>query len=112
MLMQMILNGGEYGGKRFFRKETVELFTKRWPNNRGLGWDNALSPYGKSALDGAFGENAFGHTGFTGTSVYVYPEKNVIAVLLTNRVHPTRANTKHIQLRKVVHKAISNAIVD
>jgi len=112
VLMQMILNGGEYGGKRFFRKETVELFTKRWPNNRGLGWDNALSPYGKSALDGAFGENAFGHTGFTGTSVYVYPEKNVIAVLLTNRVHPTRANTKHIQLRKVVHKAISNAIVD
>jgi len=112
VLMQMILNGGEYGGKRFFRKETVELFTKRWPNNRGLGWDNALSTYGKSALDGAFGENAFGHTGFTGTSVYVYPEKNVIAVLLTNRVHPTRANTKHIQLRKVVHKAISNAIVD
>ncbi len=112
VLMQMILNGGEYGGKRFFRKETVELFTKRWTNNRGLGWDNALSPYGKSALDGAFGENAFGHTGFTGTSVYVYPEKNVIAVLLTNRVHPTRANTKHIQLRKVVHKAISNAIVD
>ena len=70
----------------------------------------ALSPYGKSALDGAFGENAFGHTGYTGTSVYVYPEKNVIAVHLTNRVHPTRANTKQIQLRKVVHKAISNAI--
>lgn len=112
VLMQMILNGGEYGGKRFFKSETVELFTKRWPNNRGLGWDNALSPYGKSALDGAFGENAFGHTGFTGTSVYVYPEKNVIAVLLTNRVHPTRANTKHIQLRKVVHKAIASAIIN
>ncbi len=112
VLMQMILNGGEYGGKKFFKKETVELFTKRWPNNRGLGWDNALSPYGKSALDGAFGENAFGHTGFTGTSVYVYPEKNVIAVLLTNRVHPTRANNKHIALRKAVHKAITEAIVD
>ncbi|MEN3038227.1 MAG: glycoside hydrolase family 3 N-terminal domain-containing protein [Candidatus Kryptonium sp.] len=112
VLMQMILNGGEYGGKRFFKKETVELFTKRQPNNRGLGWDNALSPYGKSALDGAFGENAFGHTGFTGTSAYVYPEKNLIAVLLTNRVHPTRANNKHIQLRKVVHKAIAEALVN
>ncbi len=112
VLMQMILNGGEYGGKRFFKKETVELFTKRWSNNRGLGWDNALSPYGKSALDGAFGENAFGHTGFTGTSVYVYPEKNLIAVLLTNRVHPTRANQKHIALRKAVHKAIVNALVN
>ncbi len=112
VLMRMILNGGEYGGKKFFQKETVKLFTKRWPNNRGLGWDNALSPYGKSALDGAFGENAFGHTGFTGTSVYVYPEKNLIAVLLTNRVHPTRANNKHIALRKAVHKAITEAIVD
>jgi len=110
VLMQMILNRGEYGGKRFFKNETVELFIKRWANNRGLGWDNALSPYGKSALDGAFGENAFGHTGFTGTSVYVYPEKNLIAVLLTNRVHPTRANNKHIQLRKIVHKAIAEAI--
>lgn len=112
VLMQMILNGGEYGGKRFFKKETVELFTKRYPNNRGLGWDNALSPYGRSALDGAFGENAFGHTGFTGTSVYVYPEKNLIAVLLTNRVHPTRANNKHIQLRKIVHKTIAKAVID
>jgi beta-glucosidase-like glycosyl hydrolase/CubicO group peptidase (beta-lactamase class C family) len=112
VLMQMILNGGEYGGIRFFKKETVDLFTKRWQNNRGLGWDNALSPYGKSALDGAFGENAFGHTGFTGTSVYVYPEKKLIAVLLTNRVHPTRANTKHIPLRKAVHKAIVEALVN
>jgi beta-glucosidase-like glycosyl hydrolase/CubicO group peptidase (beta-lactamase class C family) len=108
--MQMLINGGEYGGKRFFKEETVRFFTKRWKNNRGLGWDNAMSPYGKSALAGAFGPNAFGHTGFTGTSVYVYPEKKIIAVLLTNRVHPTRKNKKHIPLRKAVHKAIVEAL--
>ena len=112
VLMQMILNGGTYGGKRFFKPETVKLFTSRQENNRGLGWDNALSPYGKSALAGAFGPNAFGHTGFTGTSVYVYPEKKIIAVLLTNRVHPTRANKKHIPLRRAVHRAIVEALVE
>ncbi len=110
VLMQMILNGGTYNGRRFFSKRTVELFTKRQVNNYCLGFDNALSPYGKSALGGAFGPNAFGHTGFTGTSVYVYPEKKIIAVLLTNRVCPTRKNLKILPLRRAVHKAIVEAL--
>ncbi len=111
VLMQMILNGGTYNGKRFFSKRTVELFTKRQVNNYCLGFDNALSPYGRSALGGAFGPNAFGHTGFTGTSVYVYPEKKIIAVLLTNRVCPTRRNEKILPLRRAVHKAIVEALM-
>ncbi len=111
VLMQMILNGGTYDSKRFFNKETVEFFTKRQVNNYCLGFDNALSPYGRSALAGAFGPNAFGHTGFTGTSVYVYPEKKIIAVLLTNRVCPTRKNEKILPLRRAVHKAIVEALM-
>jgi len=111
ILMQMILNGGTYNGRRFFKRSTVELFTKRQKNNYCLGFDNALSPYGRSALAGAFGPNAFGHTGFTGTSVYVYPEKKIIAVLLTNRVCPTRKNEKILPLRRAVHKAIVEALV-
>ena len=110
ILMQMILNGGTYNGKRFFKKQTVELFTKRQENNYCLGFDNALSPYGRSALAGAFGPNAFGHTGFTGTTVYVYSEKKIIAVLLTNRVCPTRKNEKILPLRRAVHKAIVEAL--
>ena len=110
VLMQMILNGGTYNGRRFFSKRTVELFTKRQVNNYCLGFDNALSPYGRSALGGAFGPNAVGHTGFTGTSVYVYPEKKIIAVLLTNRVCPTRKNLKILPLRRAVHKAIVEAL--
>ena len=112
VLMQMILNGGTYDSKRFFNKETVELFTKRQVNNYCLGFDNALSPYGRSALAGAFGPNAFGHTGFTGTSVYVYPEKKIIAVLLTNRVCPTRKNEKILPLRRAVHRAIVEALIN
>ncbi len=110
ILVQMILNGGVYNGRRFFRRETVETFTRRQENNYCLGFDNALSHYGRNALGGAFGPNAFGHTGFTGTSFYVYPEKRIIAVLLTNRVCPTRRNLKILPLRRAVHKAIVEAL--
>jgi len=53
---------------------------------------------------------AFGHTGFTGTSLWIDPERDLYVVLLTNRVHPTRANTALAALRPVVHDAIMKAI--
>lgn len=87
---QMMLNGGEYNGIRIVADSTVALFTRRAPGTtRGLGWDTC-------ERDGSCGsilsENAYGHTGFTGTSLWIDPDRDLFVVLLTNRVHEARAN--------------------
>ncbi len=85
---QMMLNGGEYDDVRIFSDSTVSLFTKRSAGTRALGWDTADG-------DGGSGEyltsSAFGHTGYTGTSIWIDPEREMFVVLLTNRVHAARA---------------------
>lgn len=85
---QMMLNGGEYDDVRIFSDSTVSLFTKRSAGTRALGWDTADG-------DGGSGEYltsaAFGHTGYTGTSIWIDPEREMFVVLLTNRVHAARA---------------------
>lgn len=85
---QMMLNGGEYDDVRIFSDSTVALFTKRSAGTRALGWDTADG-------DGGSGEyltsSAFGHTGYTGTSIWIDPEREMFVVLLTNRVHAARA---------------------
>lgn len=88
---------------------TVEEFTKRGENGRGLGWE---MPSGRSSAGDYFPASAFGHTGFTGTSIWVDPEHDLYVVLLTNRVYPTAANDKHIALRRAVHDEIELAISD
>ncbi len=93
-LMQMWLNGGEYGGERFLSEETVNLFTKTKSSNsrRGLGFDkpdprnNNASP--TSPLTPI---SVYGHTGFTGTSFWVDPDNNMIYIFLSNRVFPERS---------------------
>jgi CubicO group peptidase (beta-lactamase class C family) len=98
-----------YGIRRdFFRPETVREFFKRQGIVRGsdwaLGWDTR-------ALEGSsagkyFSRDSVGHTGFTGTSIWMDLEKDVIAIFLTNRVHPKRDNDKIKQFRPVIHDAI------
>ena len=91
--------------------EIVARFTARAApaSSRGLGWD---TPSGRSSAGDYFGEGAFGHTGFTGTSIWVDPELDLFVVLLTNRVNPTRDNRKHIELRRAVHDAVATSIRD
>ena len=85
---QMMLNGGEYGGTRIVADSTVALFTKRAAGTRALGWDTC----GGSGSCGKYlGEDAYGHTGFTGTSLWIDPDRDMFVVLLTNRVHEARA---------------------
>jgi CubicO group peptidase (beta-lactamase class C family) len=85
---QMMLNGGEYNGIRIFADSTVALFTKRAAGTRALGWDTC----GGSGSCGKYlGEDAYGHTGFTGTSLWLDPDRDMFVVLLTNRVHEARA---------------------
>ncbi len=85
---QMMLNGGEYNGVQIITKPTVDLFTSRSFGHRALGWDTAEGDYGSGRY---FGATAYGHTGFTGTSMWIDPEREMFVILLTNRVHAARA---------------------
>jgi CubicO group peptidase (beta-lactamase class C family) len=85
---QMMLNGGEYNGVQIISKPTVELFTSRSFGHRALGWDTAEGDYGSGRF---LGPTAYGHTGFTGTSMWIDPERDMFVILLTNRVHAARA---------------------
>lgn len=87
---QMMLNGGQYNGVRILSDSAVALFTARTParGTRALGWDTCGN-------DGSCGkylsQRAYGHTGFTGTSLWIDPDRDLFVVLLTNRVHAARA---------------------
>ena len=108
---QMLLNGGQYNGVRLIQPTTVARWTARQSNksSRALGWD---TPSDNSSAGHFFSPRSFGHTGFTGTSIWIDPERGVFVVLLTNRVNPTRANLRHEALRRDVADAVQNAILD
>jgi beta-glucosidase-like glycosyl hydrolase/CubicO group peptidase (beta-lactamase class C family) len=78
-------------------------------SSRALGWD---TPSEGSSAGRFLSERAFGHTGFTGTSIWIDPELDLFVVLLTNRVNPTRENAKYLALRRAVHEAVACAVVD
>jgi CubicO group peptidase (beta-lactamase class C family) len=90
-----------------FARSTLETFITRRadvPNNsRALGWDTMLPT---SSCGTRMSPRAFGHTGFTGTSLWIDPDSGVYVVLLTNRVHPTRANDAIRHVRPAVHDAV------
>lgn len=85
---QMMLDGGAYDGVRIFADTTVALFTRRTAGNRALGWDTADGDYGSGRY---LTPRAYGHTGFTGTSMWIDPDRNMFVILLTNRVHAAKA---------------------
>ena len=85
---QMMLNGGEYAGTRIVADSTVALFTRRAAGSRALGWDTCAN---KGSCGNYLGERAYGHTGFTGTSLWIDPDRDMFVVLLTNRVHEAKA---------------------
>ncbi len=107
---QTILNGGIYGHYRIAQWSTIDMFTTRHQignSARAIGWDVPTSP---STSGHYFSATSFGHTGFTGTSIWVDPERQLFVVLLTNRVNPTRSNEKIRQARPAVHDAIFHAL--
>lgn len=96
---------------RLLDPDVIASFTSRYDatSSRALGWD---TPEGRSSAGDYFTTRAFGHTGFTGTSIWIDPDLDMWVVLLTNRVHPTRENQKHVALRRAVHDAAALAITD
>ena len=85
---QMMLNGGEYNGTRLIADSTVTLFTTRAARTRALGWDTCA---GDGSCGKYLSERAYGHTGYTGTSMWIDPDRDMFVILLTNRVHAARA---------------------
>jgi len=106
--LQMLLNDGKYKGVKILSFKSVELMRKDWTSNlgnhRGLGWDLIKNPHSSGGV--FFSEAAFGHTGFTGTSLWIDPELKIGVALLTNRVHPTRENRKIISFRPLLHNLV------
>ncbi len=108
-ILQMELNYGIYNGKRYLDSTTIARFIKQQgESSRAIGWDTRST--GRS-FSGLFTSAVtFLHTGFTGTSVVVDPEKKIIVIFLTNRVYPTRNTSKIARVRPAVHDAIFGAV--
>jgi serine-type D-Ala-D-Ala carboxypeptidase len=108
---QLMLNRGSFGGRQYIEPATVDLFTRRQHagSSRALGWD---TPAGTTSAGSYFSAASYGHTGFTGTSIWIDPERALFVILLTNRVNPSRANQRHIPLRRDVADAVQQAIID
>lgn len=113
-LGQMLLQKGRYGGIEYYRPQTVELFTRKQyaKSRRGLGWDGPLPGDKTNPVTERASPLTFGHTGFTGTCIWVDPVAEVVYVFLSNRVHPDMNNTKLLnanirpRIQEIVYRAI------
>jgi beta-N-acetylhexosaminidase len=107
---QMMLNGGIYAQERILPRAVVTEFTQRisiGDSARTLGWD---VPTGDSSSGHYFSLQTYGHNGFTGTSIWIDPQKNLFIILLTNRVYPSAANDKIRAVRPALHDAILQSL--
>lgn len=117
MLYQMLLNGGVFNGERFLKEETIKLFTAYHSDisRRGLGFDkpekdNAKRPEPYPTLSAS--PQTYGHTGFTGTCVWVDPKVDLIYIFLSNRVYPTRNNRVfgELSVRPKIHEVLYSVV--
>ena len=119
-IMQMYLNKGYYGGKRYFNEQTLELFTSspfkdKNDNRRAIGFDKpVLEEDEESPAAKCVSKSSFGHSGFTGTYTWVDPQNQVLYVFMSNRVHPDQDNGKLItdDVRTKVQEMIYRAIIE
>lgn len=110
---QMVLNKGEFKGKRILSPLAVERMTSVYPEvafaGRGLGWD-LDSSYSTNGGD-LFGPDSFGHTGYTGTSIWIDPETETFVIFLTNRVHPNDEGAV-ASMRSRVANIVASSIIE
>ena len=112
---QMMSNRGEWMGTRYFNDYSIEMFTQRQNmpkgSDRAIGWDTP-SQGGSSSAGDYFSSSSYGHLGFTGTSLWVDPENDVVVVLLSNRVHPTRNKKGIYGIRRSFHTEVMKEILN
>ncbi len=112
---QIMLNNGIWEGRRIFKNKQVKQFTELHhlpiDSERTLGWDTP-SRNGKSSAGDYFSSSTFGHLGYTGTSLWIDPENEIIVVLLTNRVHPTRERGGIYGIRREFHTQVMKTLLN
>ncbi len=118
-VIQMYLNYGEYGGKRYLQEETLKEWTsyqfEENENRRGIGFDKLmLKDKHKGTPSPDASDASFGHTGFTGTFVWADPENGILIVFLSNRVFPSRENKNlwRKNIRTAIHQELYNQLTD
>ena len=122
-MMQMYMNYGTYGGKRYLSETTVKEFTKvQYPENenrRGLIFDKPELNNQELTLADSYpapsaSPDSFGHSGFTGTFVWADPKTQMVYIFLSNRVYPSRshANIYKFNIRSAVQQVFYDAIID
>jgi beta-N-acetylhexosaminidase len=114
-IMQLYLNGGEYGGRKYLDQKTIDKFNTCYyceeDVRRGVGFDKPqLSKAGPTC--GCVSMNSFGHSGFTGTFTWADPDEEIVYVFLSNRIHPSATNNKITQesIRSNIQEIIYEAI--
>ncbi|WP_346856510.1 glycoside hydrolase family 3 N-terminal domain-containing protein [uncultured Draconibacterium sp.] len=116
-VFQMYLQKGYFGGRRYISEKTMNEFIRiQYPENdnrRGLGFDKPLIDNDQNKLKDAYpavssSKNSFGHSGYTGTFAWADPDKGLLYIFMSNRVHPTRNNSKlyDLNIRTAMHQAI------
>lgn len=114
-MLQMYLNDGTYGGKKYLREGTVKKFAAKQfdDNRRGLGFDKP-EPVSGGPTSQLASKNTFGHSGFTGIGAWVDPDFELIYIFLSNRVHPNAENRKLItnNIRTRIHDVIYESIYE
>ncbi|MEE9361757.1 MAG: serine hydrolase [Cellulophaga sp.] len=121
-LMQMYVQYGTYGGKRYLSEATIKEFARvQYPDNdnrRGLGFDKPLLNNAELSLADAYpapeaSSDSFGHAGFTGTFVWVDPKNQLVFIFLSNRVYPTRTNRNlyKLNIRAALHQVFHQAVL-
>jgi serine-type D-Ala-D-Ala carboxypeptidase len=104
LALRKALRGSETAAKMFGSMEAAQMFTDRQLKRSKGDWGYLfMKPSIKSSSGLYFSQQSFGHTGFTGTSLWMDPVKDLIVVILSNRVHPTRDNLAFSQLRPLLH---------
>jgi beta-N-acetylhexosaminidase len=120
-LLQMYLQKGVYGGKRYLNQETLDEFTRvQYPinhNRRGLGFDKPLLDNSSLDIDNAYpapgaSTESFGHSGYTGTFFWIDPAYRLVYIFLSNRVYPSRNNTQisDLNIRTKIQQVIYDEI--
>ena len=114
-LGQMLLQEGFYGGYRYYKPETIHLFTAKQfdKSRRGLGWDKPVQSDWGGPTSLKASPETFGHTGFTGTCIWIDPEFDLVYIFLSNRVYPDRsAKLINMNVRSRIQDVIYESIFD
>ena len=119
VLFQMLLNGGEYGGKQYLKAETISRFTQRHPlsSRRGIGFDmkELNQKEHKVNISKFASDKTFGHYGFTGTGIWVDPQHDLIYIFLSNRTFPSMTNNRlnreeyRIKIHDIIYRSFISA---